>query len=55
MPIRELNRTVCQFPNGVYTLFYQGDEIVLEATNDEEAMIAGEKLLKELEEGQDED
>jgi hypothetical protein len=39
----------------MYTLFYQGDEIVLNATNDEEAIIEGEKLLKELEEGQDED
>jgi hypothetical protein len=53
--IRELNRTICQFPTGIYTLFYQGDELVLGATTDEEALIEGEKLLKELEEDTNED
>ena len=55
MTIRELNRTVSQFPNGLYTLFYQGDELVLKATTDEEALIEGEALLKELEEHTNED
>ena len=48
--MRMINDRVSQWSCGRYFLFWQGDELCLEAGNDKEAIAAGEKLLKELEE-----
>lgn len=47
--IRELNERVSYWRDlKQYFFCWQGDEILLEATTDEEAIAAGEKLLLEL-------
>lgn len=46
--MRIINERVSQFPNGMYFLFWAGDEILLEATNDDDAIKEGDKLLAEL-------
>jgi hypothetical protein len=48
--IRELNERVSYWRDlKQYFFCWCGDEILLEATNDEEAIAAGVKLLEELE------
>lgn len=47
--IRELNERVSYWRDlKQYFFYYQGDEILLEATTDSEAIAAGDKLLIEL-------
>jgi hypothetical protein len=45
-----INEYISQWSCGRYFLYWQGDELLLEATNDQEAIKAGEALLAELEE-----
>ena len=48
--IRGVNEHVSYFRDlKCYCLFWQGDELCLEASNDEEAIAAGAKLMAELE------
>jgi hypothetical protein len=47
--MRMVNETVSQWSCGRYFLFFQGDELLLNATNDQDAILEGEQLLKELE------
>lgn len=47
--IRQVNDHVSYWRDtGHYFFYYQGDEILLEASTDEEAIAAGDKLLLEL-------
>lgn len=47
--IRELNERVSYWRDlKQYFFYWQGDEILLEATTDSEAIAAGDKLLIEL-------
>lgn len=46
--IRQINDYVSQWSCGRYFFYWQGDEILLEASNDKEAIAAGDKLLLEL-------
>lgn len=48
--MRIINERVSQFSNGMYFLFWAGDELLLKATNDEDAIKEGENLLQELSE-----
>ena len=48
--IREINERVSQWSCGRYFLYFQGDELLLNATNDADAIEEGEALLKELSE-----
>ena len=48
--MRMINEYVSQWSCGRYFFYWQGDEILLDASTDEEAIKAGEALLKELEE-----
>lgn len=47
--MRQISDFVTQFPDDKrYYLHFEGDEILLQATTDEEAKVEGEKLLAEL-------
>ena len=46
--MRQINNYVSQWSCRRYFFYWQGDEILLEATNDKEAIAAGDKLLLEL-------
>lgn len=46
--MRQINDTVSQFSNGHYCVLFEGDEILLNATTDEEAIAEGKKVLAEL-------
>ena len=48
--MRMIDEYVSQWSCGRYFFYWQGDELLLEATTDEEAIAAGKVLLKELEE-----
>ena len=47
--MRIVNDRVSQFSNGIYCLCWAGDELLLNATCDEDAIIEGAILLQELE------
>ena len=46
--MRSVNDTVCQWPCGRYSVCVLGDEILLLATNDEDAMIEGALVYGEI-------
>lgn len=46
--MRQVTEFVSQWSCGRYFLFVQGDELLLQATNDEDAKAEGEALLLEL-------
>lgn len=46
--MRQINQHVSQWSCGRYFFYWQGDEILLDATTDQEAIAAGDKLLIEL-------
>lgn len=46
--IRMVDDTVSQWDCGRYVVYYQGDELLLKATNNKDAEIEGAALLKEL-------
>jgi len=48
MIMRIINDYVSQWACGRYFFCWQGDELLLEATNDADAIAEGEQLLKEL-------
>lgn len=48
MNIRMINDYVSQWGCGRYFFYYAGDEILLQATNDQDAIKEGEALLQEL-------
>ena len=47
--IREVTERVSQWSSGRYFFYWQGDEILLKATNDEDAVKEGRRLLFDLE------
>jgi hypothetical protein len=47
--MRMLNERVAQWSCGRYFMTWQGDELLLKATNDEDAIKEGQALLEELE------
>ena len=48
--VREINDTVSYWGElGRYCVFYQGDELILRATTDEEAIKEGESTIAEME------
>lgn len=52
--MRQVNETVSQWSCDRYFLYYQGDELLLQATNDTDAITEGAALLAELESEGDE-
>lgn len=46
--IRQVTDSVSQWADGRYFYFFCGDELLMEATNDEDAKIEGAKLEQEL-------
>lgn len=46
--MRGVNDYVSQWSCGRYFFFWEGDEILLKATNDADAIKEGDELLKEL-------
>lgn len=47
--MRQVNERVSQWSCGRYFLFWAGDELLLNATNDADAIREGNALLTELE------
>lgn len=47
--MRAVNDYVSQMSNGTYSVFWCGDELALNATNDADAIAEGAALLAELE------
>jgi hypothetical protein len=47
--MRQVNETVAQWSCGRYFMYFQGDELLLNATNDTDAVTEGAALLAELE------
>ena len=47
--IRQINDRVSQWDDDRYFLFFAGDELLLSADNDEDAIKEGDELLKQLE------
>ena len=50
--MRELNETVSQWGNGRYFVCVHGNEILLKATSDEEALAEGAQVLAEIEQAE---
>ena len=48
--VRQINDNVSQWNCERYFLFFAGDELLLKATNDKDAVIEGEALLREINE-----
>lgn len=46
--MRELNQYVSQWSCGRYFFCWQGDEILMQATTDRDALAEGEQLVKEF-------
>lgn len=46
--MRNITDRVSKWPCGRYFFFWAGDELLMEATNDEDAIKEGEKLFNEL-------
>lgn len=47
--MRIIDEYVSQWSCGRYFFYWQGEEILMKATNDTDAIVEGEKLLAELE------
>ena len=48
--MRSINEYVSQFYCGRYFFLWEGDELLMKASSDEEAVKEGNELLKELDE-----
>jgi hypothetical protein len=48
--MRQVSEYVSQWPCGRYFFFWQGDELLMSATNDADAIKEGQVLLVELSE-----